>query len=252
MSQKTRSLHPLKRVEHIDVSREMGPEELGNPHYFWMTRHYTMHLECGHRETRAGCNFHYLPAEDFMPKRVRCKECPPKQVPVRPKVNPAYDHLAAELTKAVCAVGSGEDEQTALEWVESNGSWIESDADRAHIYAAVALHVFDDLVPDPVDERVIDLRQSIVDWSKNPTEEAKTRVRKCARRVYRKQKDLIIPWLSVRAIICLGRIASINRASAKGIIESLTWSKEDREGEHHLPMLLELLDIYTKQRRALT
>ena len=89
-----RLLHPLRRVVHIDVSDEVG-EELGDPRRFWLDRRYTMALECGHQQSRIKYNHKRLPPEEFMPKRVRCKDCPGMSVPVKERPSPAYDHLAS-------------------------------------------------------------------------------------------------------------------------------------------------------------
>lgn len=223
-----RVLHPLRRVVNIDVSEEMGPD-LGNPHYFWLDRRYTMTLECGHQEARVKFNHKRLPPEEFMPKRVRCKACPGMSVPAKKRATPPYDYLASSLVGAIFGVGDGNDEDIALAWVQEHGKWIEDDRHRAAIYGAVAVFLFDAMLDDKTVKRSDALRAAIEAWAADPTDGTKAEVRRAARRVYDTQKADGNDWYTARALICLGRIASMGTASARGVVEALTWDKNSRE-----------------------
>lgn len=223
-----RVLHPLRRVVHIDVSEEMGPD-LGNPHYFWLDRRYTMTLECGHVEARVKCNHKRLPPEEFMPKRIRCKDCPGVSVPLRKRPAPPYDYLASSLVGAIFGVGNDSDEDIALAWVQEHGRWIEDDRVRASIYGTVAVFLLDAMLDDKTVRYSDTLRSAIQAWASDPTDETKAGVRRAARRVYDTQKTDGNDWYTARALICLGRIASMGTTSAKGVVEALTWDRNSRE-----------------------
>lgn len=221
--------YPLRRVVHIDVSEEMGAE-LGNPHYFWLARRYAMTLECEHTQARVKFNHQYLPPEEFMPKRVRCKDCPGMSVPLKNPPPPTYDHLASSLVGAILGVGNDKDEDAALTWVQEHGRWIEDEKVRAATYGAVAVFLFDTMLDDKTVRHAGDLREAIEKWVQSPTERAKKSVRKVARRLYGAQHAPGNDWLTARALICLGRIAGMGSQSASGVVEALTWDKNSREG----------------------
>lgn len=227
---KTRRIHPLRRVEHIDVSEEMGAD-LGNPHYFWLDRRYTMTLECGHEQARVKFNHEHLPPEEFMPKRVRCKDCPRVSVPTRKRPSPKYDHLASTLVGAILgASDSGDDEGIALAWVQEEGTWIEDERVRARTYGSVALFLLDTMLDDKTVRYSSALRNSIEEWAHDPKDRTKSKTRKNARRLYNAQHAPGNDWLAARALICLGRITSMGSQSARGVVEALTWDRESREG----------------------
>lgn len=221
-----RDVHPLRTVESIDVSEAQGPE-LGNPHYFHMDKRYTMTLECGHTQARVSSNFEHLKPADLMPKRVRCKECQPHQVPVREKANPQYDHLAAALAKTITAI---DPDVPVIEWVRENGTWIADEKLRARVYGTAALAVFDAMMADRTVKHSQDLREAIQVWMDAPTAGNKDSLRKIARRVYSAQHAPGNDWFAARALVCLGRVAGMSHAAATGIVESLTWDRHSREG----------------------
>lgn len=229
MTQK-RQLHPLRTVEAIEVSNEMGPEELGNPHLFWMARRYTMSLECGHQDARISCNFHHLEPEDLMPKRVRCKECPAESVPVRTKAAPKHDNLATALTGALLGIATEDEQGPILNWFQAHGAWIVNEEQRARVYGAVALAAFDMMAEGRTVKHSSDLRTSIELWSAEPSEENREQVRTIARRLYKAQHAPGNHWFSARALVCLGRVASMSKHSSSGLIEALTWDEKSREG----------------------
>lgn len=228
-AQRTRPLHPLQKVQHVEVSEEQGPA-LGNPHYFWMARRYTMTLQCGHQQSRVRSNFEDLPAEDFMPKAVRCMECPATEVPVKDKPAPKYDHLASTLVGAILGIGSGKEQDAALSWVQEHGDWITSETARAATYGAVAVFLLDVMLDDKTVRHADTLRKDIETWAHHPTAQTKDQVRKTARRLYNAQKSPGNDWFAARALICLGRIPSMGTNSAEGVVESLTWDRTSREG----------------------
>lgn len=221
-------LHPLRRVTHVDVSEEMGAD-LGNPHYFWLDRRYTMTLECGHEQARVKFNHEHLSPEEFMPKRVRCKDCPGVSVPVKKRPSPTYDYLASTLVGAIFGVGEDKDEDVALEWVQEHGGWIEEDTIRAATYGAVAVYLLNTMLDDKTVRHSEALRTAIEKWANNPVEKTRFEVRKVARRLYNAQHAEGNDWLTARALICLGRIASLDFRSARGVVEALTWDKNSRE-----------------------
>lgn len=226
---KTRRLHPLRKVQQVTVSEEMGPG-LGNPHYFWLDRRYTMTLECGHQQARVKFNHKNLPPEEFMPKSVRCKECRAVSVPVKAKPPPRYDHLASALVGSILGVGNGDDEDEALAWVQEHGEWIEDERSRAATYGAVAVFLLDSMLDGDRTVRHSDaLRSAIESWANRPNEKTKVMVRKTARRLYDSQHTEGNDWLTARALICLGRIAGMDSRSARGVVEALTWDKDSRE-----------------------
>lgn len=227
--QKTRPLHPLQKVQQVEVSQTRGPA-LGNPHYFWMDQRFTMTLECGHQEARVRSNFNSLPAEEFMPKSLRCKECPAAQVPVKEKPTPKHDHLASTLVGSILGIGSGAEQDAALSWVQKHGGWIENETVRAATYGAVAVFLFDTMLDDKTVKHSDELRSTIEAWANNPTADTKGQVRKTSRRLYGAQNSPGNDWYTARALICLGRIPSLGTNSAKGVVEALTWDKTSREG----------------------
>lgn len=228
-ARKTRRLYPLRKVQQVTVSEEMGPD-LGNPHYFWLDRRYTMTLECGHQQARVKFNHQHLPPEEFMPKSVRCKECRPVSVPLKEKPSPKYDHLASTLVGSILGVGTGDDEDVALAWVQEYGEWIKDEKVRAATYAGVAVFLLDTMLDDKTVRHSDALRSAIVAWAGKPNENTKTKVRKAARRLYGSQHADGNDWLTARALICLGRIAGMGTRSARGVVEALTWDKTSREG----------------------
>lgn len=291
VSESTREVHPLRRVTVVDVSEEMGTA-LGNPHYFWMARRYTMTLECGHTEARVSSNFEQVKPEELMPKKVRCKECPPKRVPVRDKSNPKYDHVASALTAALLGAGKESERNEALDWVSKNGSWIDDDAERALVYGQVALGVFDVMMDGRTVKHSGLLRSDIEAWHREPSVTHRELVRRTSRRLYSAQHAQGNDWFAARALVCLGRVASMGKHSSSGIVEALTWDQQSREGfyermwaarhafdastivpslrdgqqeahdnmiriwdeeypqvgDHHVPLLLHLTDVYTRSR----
>lgn len=228
-ARRTRLIHPLRRVVHIDVSKEMGAD-LGNSHYYWLSRRYTMTLECGHRDARIKANFDRLPPMELLPKSVRCKACPGVSVPLRGRPSPKYDHLASVLVGAVLNVGNGNDEDFALAWVREHGAWIENEKVRAAAYGAVAVFLLDAMLDEKTVKHSGALRSAIEHWAHSPSPKRKNEVRRVARRLYDTQNADGNDWLTARALICLGRIASMGRHSAKGVVEALTWDENSREG----------------------
>lgn len=226
---KRKILHPLRRVVEIDVSEEMGAE-LGNPHYFWLDRRYTMTLECGHVQARVRYNPDHLPPAEFMPKRVRCKVCPGVSVPVKERPAPTYDHLASALVGSILGVGTEADEDIALGWVREHGKWIEPQAVRAATYGTVAVYLLDTMLDGRTVRHAEVLRETILKWSRRPNEKTRAQVRKVARRLYNVQHAEGNDWFTARALVCLGRIASMDHRSARGVVEALTWDRNTREG----------------------
>lgn len=238
---KRKTLHPLRNVVHIDVSEEMG-SELGSPRYFWLDRRYTMTLECGHQQTRVKFNHENLPPAEFMPKRVRCKDCPGVSVPIKERPTPTYDHLASALVGSILGVGGETDEAIALEWVQEHGRWIESQTERAATYGTVATYMLDTMLDGRTVKHSEVLREAITKWARTPNEKTRNEVRRVARRLYNVQHAAGNDWFTARALICLGRIATMDHRSARGIVEALTWDRNSREGfyqrlwtaRHHL------------------
>lgn len=231
MDSNTRQIHPLRTVKAITVSKEMG-KDLGHRSYFWLSRRYTMTLDCGHEQSRVSSNFHHLPPEKLMPKKVRCTTCPTVSVPQSaPKAPPKYDHLASTLAGSILGASSEpQDENRTLSWVLEHGPWIDDPQVRAATYGAVALYTFDTMLDHKTVKHSTALRAAITTWANNPTADTKAEVRKATRRLYNTQNDKGNDWYTARALICLGRIASLGTQSAKGIVEALTWDKTSREG----------------------
>lgn len=224
----TRGIFPLRKVLEVSVSEEMG-EELGSRHYFWMDRRYTMTLECGHQQTRVKANLQHLAPADLLPKSVRCKNCSTVSVPPpKAKPSPKYDHLATTLVGAILGVGGGPEEDRALSWVQEYGGWIANEKVRASVYGAVAVFLLDAMLDDKKVRHSGALRTAIEEWASNPNEATKNAVRKTTRRLYNTQGTPGNDWLAARALICLGRIASLGNQSARGVVEALTWDKTSR------------------------
>lgn len=228
VKKETRDIFPLRKVLEVSVSEEMG-EALGSRHYFWLNRRYTMTLECGHQQARVKANHQHLSPEELMPKSVRCKDCSTVSVPLpKAKPSPKYDHLATTLVGAILGVGGGPEEDKALSWVQEYGGWIDNEQTRASVYGAVAVFLLDAMLDDKVVRHSGALRTAIEDWASNPDDTTKETVRRTARRLYNTQGTPGNDWLAARALICLGRIASLGTQSARGVVEALTWDKTSR------------------------
>lgn len=240
-----RSLHPLRKVISIAVSDEMGMD-LGSPRYSWLARRYTLDLECGHKQVRIGSNVNNLPPSEFMPKSVRCKDCRPMSVPSKARTHPKHDYLGNALSTAIQSVGTDMEREAAHAWVESHGGWVEDKADRAFVYASVAVFLLDMYLLGEQVRHAPDLRAAIVGWAHKPSKATKDRVRKIARRTYNAQHTAGNDWYTTRAVICLGRVASLGPVSANGIIESLTWDEASR-GEFY-SRLMEAQDRLDHER----
>ena len=223
-------MHPLRRVTQVDVSEEMGGD-LGT-HYFWMSRRYTMTLECGHQQARIGCNFHHLAPGDFMPKQVRCGQCPPKKVKSKhkPKQSPKYDEIAAALAASLIRLDP-EREDGLLTWIATFGHRIEDPATRDYVHGSVALRFLDAVTEKTPVIHAAHMRAALTTWMHTPSAETKDALRKAIRRLYSAQhQNDATPggWFAARSLIAVGRITGRAPANAKGILDAVTWDKDSR------------------------
>lgn len=229
--QTRRIVKPLRSVEAITVSDKRG-RALGNPHFFHMTQEYTLTLECGHQQVRYSCNFDNLNPEELMPKHVRCLDCRGHRSISRhkPKPPPKYDRMASALAAALLKICEDHEQDAVLTWVATHGRYISEDTARARIHGGIALETLDVMVDGRTVKHSDELRDAIEVWAQNPTPGTKDTVRKVSRRLYNSQHAPGNDWFAARALICLGRIASMGSLSADGVIEALTWDRQSRAG----------------------
>ncbi len=222
---KTKIVHPLRKVVLVELTDRQGTEI--NPHAFWSAREFVMHLECSHKQVRVrdvyGASFGSTvdSIKAALPKRVRCAGCAGVERAVRPvtKPVPTYDPMAVALCRAL-VVADPEREENAFAWIIENGSGF---ANTERVYSIVAAAMIDIFREDVADERATAVRDAVLAWGTNPTEETRAASTKIGRRLYSAQHRVDGSWSAVRGII------EARKATPSGILASLTWGGFERE-----------------------
>lgn len=221
---------PLRHVERVAVSEESGTAL--NPNYFWLTREYSLTLECGHVQVRARCAFEGSAPEKLnppLPQRVRCANCP--SVPSRGrsrnrKPDPVFDPVVGNLVGAMCK-GAPERQDSLLEWVDRYGRYVADEVQRDRAYAAVTLTVIDAYLPDTRNAHAHGVRAAVQRWSEDPTEENRDEIRRASRRLYDAQlRDG--DWYAHRGIIEAVKITSPRPHNIQAVLECPTWDNATR------------------------
>lgn len=242
----TREIWPLRRVGHVEASQKRGKDL--NPHYFWLAREFSLHLECGHVDVRVKNVTAMRSATTTagiiasFPQRVRCSQCPPKTVSTRPaphQPDPPFDPIAGALAAtAMRLVPDRQDD--LLAWVARYGRWLSDESQRSRAHGAVALHLIDTYTPTAESfdlnpsragwPQAHAVREAVARWAHDPTGANRTAVQRAARRAYDGQntRRLDNNWIARRGIIAAAKVSSKTPHNVEGILEAITWDHQTR------------------------
>lgn len=177
---------PLRSVQSVSVSEQYGSAL--NPHYFWHTWQFTLALDCGHTQVRAryGHGSADAPSPESLrpplPKKVRCKQCPPQRARTTGDV-PKFDRLVAALVASMCLAVPSE-RSALLSWAATNAGHIGDDAVRARARGALALVGIDTLLAAGGQQKIASrVRSAVARWSEDPTDDRRDEVRRAARQL---------------------------------------------------------------------
>lgn len=177
---------PLRSVHSVSVSEQHGTAL--NPHYFWHTWEFTLALDCGHTQVRAryGQGSADAPSPETLrpplPKKVRCKQCPPQRTRTTGDV-PKFDRLVAGLVASMCLAVPSE-RSALLSWAATNAGHIADDAIRARARGALALVGIDTLLAAGGQEKIGSrVRSAVARWAEDPTDDRRDEVRRAARQL---------------------------------------------------------------------
>ncbi|SLH38278.1 17 kDa surface antigen family protein [Mycobacteroides abscessus subsp. massiliense] len=177
-------LRPLRSVSSIAVSEKRGQDL--NPHYFWLTWEYTLTLDCGHTQIRArmGDLGADSPKPETLrpplPKKVRCKDCPPQRCPPQ-SAEPKFDQLLAALIAALCQAIPSE-RSALLSWAAAHAGHINDDTIRARAHGALALVGVDALLAAGAQHKIGSrVRAALAQWADDPIDDHRDEVRRAAR-----------------------------------------------------------------------
>lgn len=227
---------PLRHIENVTVSKESGTAL--NPHYFWLTWEYTMHLECGHAQVRTRCCYPSkcgkidpAPAnlKPPLPERVRCADCTPvlsSGTPRQPKPAPVFDPVTGGLVAALCKTAPAL-QDFLLAWADRFGRYAPDKVQRSRAYGAVALAVIDVYARDTLNPHAQRVRAAVERWSADSAAGNQTAVRQAARRLYDTQ-NRDGSWYAHRGIIDAAKLTSPHPHNIRGALACPTWDTATR------------------------
>lgn len=232
----TKHIQPLQAVMNVTVSEKRGKDL--NPYYFWMAREFTLHLQCGHTDIRArdvygrsvvtGADLSVEGIIASMPKRIRCKTCPPKTITSRPKSktpDPEYDPLVVALAMAARHADPNT-ETEMLTWLADNGRFVADPDARDRAHRAVIVELVDRYAEDAHPVHAPVATAAVHAWAADPTEENRQAARKLVRRLYSAQHS-DGKWFANRGFVAAAAcMAPAGRPTR--VLEAITWDAETR------------------------